>query len=409
MKISTLLKREDFEYIFIKSITRFLDDIYKVSHSVKWYPKNSTKKFNKNNQIWYCNPLINSIYVKNFNSSVFESIFGEYSFNPLSRWRTPFQKLYLNLSENKFFSTYFAKYIILISPPLVDSKNKLMIGGNTKIRLIDISSNKVYVILKDGFSINYLEKEIFIRENFKFLSTTKIYNYSKDKLWYCEQYIKGVSPNRMELDKGRKILQKSIKELYLMYKITTKTISLSEYVLSINENIELNLNKLSYLDKDNRSKIQKAVYEITKYLMIDQNIGITVAYCHGDFHQGNIISDENEFWILDWENSGVRQIGYDLLILLIESRIEKDYEKRFLNTFNYDLPKDKINIINQWPGINWHNQDLKNMNFMLFLLEELDFYIYEKSNEVFMKDPMTMELRINTIRNIINSLPIKLG
>ena len=103
MKISTLLNREDFEYIFIKSITRFLDDIYKVNHSVKWYPKNSDAKFNKNNQIWYCNPLINSIYVKNFNSSVFESIFGEYSFNPLNRWRTPFQKLYLNLFENKFF------------------------------------------------------------------------------------------------------------------------------------------------------------------------------------------------------------------------------------------------------------------------------------------------------------------
>ena len=284
-----------------------------------------------------------------------------------------------------------------------------MIGGNTKIRLIDISSNKVYVILKEGFSINYLEKEIYIRENFKFLSTTKIYNYSKDKLWYCEQYIKGVSPNRIELDKGRKILQKSIKELHLMYKITNKTISLSDYVMSINKNIELNLKKLSYIDKDNRSKIQKAIYDITKYLMIDQNIGITVAYSHGDFHQGNIISNEDEFWILDWENSGVKQIGYDLLILLIESRIEKDYEKRFLNTFNYDLPKDKINIINQWPGINWHNQDSKNMNFMLFLLEELDFYIYEKSNEVFMKDPMTMELRINTIRNIINSLPIKLG
>ena len=43
-----------------------------------------------------------------------------------------------------------------------------MIGGNTKIRLIDISSNKVYVILKEGFSINYLEKEIYIRKILNF-------------------------------------------------------------------------------------------------------------------------------------------------------------------------------------------------------------------------------------------------
>ena len=117
--------------------------------------------------------------------------------------------------------------------------------------------------------------------------------------------------------------------------------------------------------------------------MIDQNIGITVAYSHGDFHQGNIISNEDEFWILDWENSGVKQIGYDLLILLIESRIEKDYEKRFLNTFNYDLPKDKINIINQWPGINWHNQDSKKYEFYAISFRGVRF-LYMKNQMRFL-------------------------
>ena len=56
-----------------------------------------------------------------------------------------------------------SKYVIEVSPPIKDAENKLIIGGNTKIRLIDITNRKVYVILKNGFNKKYMVKEKYVR------------------------------------------------------------------------------------------------------------------------------------------------------------------------------------------------------------------------------------------------------
>ena len=106
------------------------------------------KFLEKQYQIWYCNPLINSIFVSNANESIFDSINEEYSQNPLKPWRSQLQKLYLYFSKNKYSSTYLSKYKIAIEPAIKNGENKLIIGGNTKIRMIDRKSKRVYVILK---------------------------------------------------------------------------------------------------------------------------------------------------------------------------------------------------------------------------------------------------------------------
>ena len=195
MKISTLLEREPFDKIFEKTMASFFSDFTNHPHKVKWYPKNHNNQNTASIQQWYCNPLINSIFVKDANSDVFNSISGEYSHNPLKPWRSSIQKLYLSLSQHQMTSPLMSKYVIEVSPPIKDAKNKLIVGGNTKIRLIDIANRKVYVILKNGFDKKYLEKEIYVRTNFIFLPIPKIYTYGSNDLWYCEEYVSGKSPN----------------------------------------------------------------------------------------------------------------------------------------------------------------------------------------------------------------------
>ena len=408
MKISTLLEREPFDKIFEKTMAAFFSDFTNHPHKVKWSTKKYKSKNNASIQQWYCNPLINSIFVKGVNSSVFDPISGEYSYNPLKPWRSSIQRLYLNLSKNQMTSRLFAKYLIQISPPIKDPQNKLIIGSNTKIRLIDIADKKVYVILKNGFDEKFLKKEMYIRNNFKYLPIPKIHTYETNGLWYCEEYILGVSPNRMEENQGRKILLEVVQYIHKMLNKTKKSIPLSEYVVSLHDRINKNIDQIFYIDANIKRGIKYITSTLVVHLQKYSNHVITVAYCHGDFHQGNILSNGKDHWILDWENSGQKQIRYDLFILLIESRIENGFPDRFLKLVNNELNNDQQQLIKNWPGIKWGTKLFKEIDLILFLLEDLDFHIIENSNTLFKKNPRALSARLNCLKGIFDSLPFNI-
>jgi thiamine kinase-like enzyme len=408
MKISVLLEREPFDKIFEKTFASFLESFTNHPHKVKWSTKKYKSKNNASIQQWYCNPLINSIFTKGVNPSVFDSINGEYSYNPLKPWRSSIQKLYLYLSQNKITSQLLAKYIIQISPPINYSKNKLIIGGNTKIRLIDISEKKVYVILKNGFDKNLLEKELYVRNNFKYLPIPKINTFDPDGLWYSEEYVSGKSPNRLEANKRMRILMEVVQHIHKMLDETKQNVSLSEYVVSLKRRINKRIDQISYIDTNVRNSIKYVTTTLVRYFEKYPDQTLTVAYCHGDFHQGNILSNGKDHWILDWENSGQKQIGYDLFILLLESRIESGFTNRFLKLLNNQLNSDQQQMISNWPEIEWDTRSLKERDLILFLLEELDFYVNENSNILFTKNPRALSARLICFKEIFDSLPFNI-
>ena len=99
MKISLLIKREPFSRIFEKTLGNFLLEYSSTSHRVNWLKKKSLINKNELIQIWYCYPLINSIFVKDANIKVFENISSEYSINPIRPWRSKLQKLFMILYQ----------------------------------------------------------------------------------------------------------------------------------------------------------------------------------------------------------------------------------------------------------------------------------------------------------------------
>ncbi len=400
MKISELIKREPFDRIFIETFTLFLDEVFGKSHIVEWKRKSLTNSILM--QQWYCNPLINSIFVKKVNPNVFRSINGEYLDNPLKPWRSLLQKLYLHLSQNHITSQFFAKYKIEISPPLEDPSNKLIIGGNTKIRMIDISKNIVYVILKNGFDKKFIDKEIYIREKFINLPVTKIIKQSQNALWFCEEYIHGISPNRMHADKGKETLQNVVERLNEMLIETRKKVSLAKYTFRLENEIDVAVKKLVFVENNVKERIVKIKRALIELLDDYMEMKVTIAYCHGDFHQGNILANAKKFWILDWENSGEKQISYDLLILLLESRNVDGYIRRLNKIIQNDLTKDQIKLIDNWPGIDFRNGNLKKINLVLFLLEELNFYVSETTNSLFIKDSGQINSRLKIFEEALN-------
>ena len=288
MKISVLLEREPFDRIFEITLASFLTDYLKQSHTVSWGNKKSVSKDLKHSQKWLCNSLLNSIFVKGANLSVFDSINGEYKTNPMKPWRSKFQRFYLFLSQHKITAPIFSNYQINISPPLKDSNNKLIIGGNTKIRLIDVSNGRVYVILKNGFDRSYIDKEIYVRENFKYLDIPKIYNKGNNAIWYSEEYITGISPNRIDSVSGNNSLNKVIVGIHKMLVDNKVSQPLSEYLSELKQRVLSGLKDINYLKFEDKLYVtevsKKILNELDKY---SSNI-ITTSYCHGDFHQGNI-------------------------------------------------------------------------------------------------------------------------
>ena len=393
MKISTLLKREPFDKIFEKTISSFLKDFTNCSYSVKWETKRKFNYLSDSTQQWYCNPLINSVFEKNVNPAAFNSINGEYSYNPLRPWRSAIQRMYLSLSQSKITAVLMSKYIVKVSPPIEDAENKLILGGNTKIRLIDIVDNNVYVILKDGFDKKYLEREIYVRTNFSYLPIPKIKAYGSNSLWYCEEYISGVPPNRMKGNRGKEILLEAVIYIHRILNETKKKVSLSEYAVSLQVRINGGVEQLSYIDDNVKRDIKYITSTLTAYLEKYSDKLITIAYCHGDFHQGNILSNGEKFWILDWENSGQKQIGYDLFILLLESRIESGFSNRFSKLLNNQFDSFQQELINNWPNINWNNEESKKIILLIFLLEELEYHIKENTNHMFYENPNVIEYR----------------
>ena len=127
---------------------------------------------------------------------------------------------------------------------------------------------------------------------------------------------------------------------------------------------------------------------------------VTSAYCHGDFQEGNIIYDGEKTWILDWEYSGQKQIGYDLFVLLLKSRVSKDFSNRFLRLINNELDDDQMVLINSWPEIKWDTKLFKEISLLLFLLEELDFHMIENSNVSFFKESIGLTSFIREVMKI---------
>jgi len=403
MKISTLITREPFESIFEDTLESFLLDWTGCKYTVKWEAAHDLKASSNVEQIWYCNPLINSIFVDGVDGKVFDSINGEYASNPLRPWRSGIQLLYLKLSQSKFLATALAKYRISISPQIADAKQKLIIGGNTKIRLIDIETKSVCVLLKDGFDSKYIERELFVRTEFPYLQIPAILQLGTSAKWYREEYVSGQPPNRLEKCVGDKALSQAVDSIHRMLNQSQRSASFVGYLDVLDAQLCAALENNAYLDSKTMDSIQNIVCSLKVSMKAYEGQYINLAYCHGDFHQGNILADHKNLWILDWEFSGEKQIAYDLIILLLGTRIENGYASRFIKLVQDDLDNSEKDFVQAWPGINWICEG-RMMYLLVFLLEDLIFYVEEAGNPLFYSNPNCLDARARELSEIVQYL-----
>ena len=98
--------------------------------------------------------------------------------------------------------------------------------------MIDIGDKKVYVILKNGFAKKYLDREIYVRDKFSYMPIPKRQSIGRNDLWYCEEHVSGLSPDRIGGKKGRNVLWKAVQHIHKMLNSTKKNVPLSKYVIA---------------------------------------------------------------------------------------------------------------------------------------------------------------------------------
>ena len=402
MKISTLLEREPFVKIFEKTLASFLTTKIGRPHTVEWLDSDVVNDSSKRSQTWYCNPLINSIFVRGVDRSVFDSINGEYADNPMKPWRSKVQRLYLSLSQSALFSIVLSRHKLRVSPAVESAKSKLIIGGNTKLRLIDVAENKVFVLLKDGFDQKYMARELYIRTKFPYMPAPRVTELGENGRWFAEEYISGKPLNRLTGPLNRKVLLQAVERIQLMLKSTQRVTTVGDYAEMLHGVIHHTLSSLTHIKPAVAKNLITIASELVNSLADNCDQQISLAYSHGDFHQGNILSNGNDFWILDWEHSGEKQIAYDFLIFLMESRVETGYSSRFLKLVNEDLGGIQADLSQGWPETKW--DDIKTTYLVVFLLEELCFYIEENANPLFYEKDDVLELRSAEFIKITSAL-----
>ena len=290
-----------------------------------------------------------------------------------------------------------------ISPPVPFPENKLIIGGNTKLRLLDVVEKKVFVLLKTGFNEIYINREVYVRSQFPYIPIPRILESAADDTWYCEEYIIGVPTNRLSDAYANKTLFQAVDCVHQMLIETKRDVILSEYGAALEYHINIGINQILYISEDVASDLKGIASRLVSCLDTYHDQCLTVAYCHGDFHQGNILAQEDKFWILDWEYSGEKQIGYDLMILLLGSRVAKGFSESFFKIVNDNFDDLQRGLIANWPELKWSDINRKKSHLVVFLLEDILFHISESKNKLFFEKADVLELRRDELNKIINN------
>ncbi|MBP3360685.1 MAG: phosphotransferase [Clostridia bacterium] len=291
MKISYMLKREDFYKINDETLTSFF--------------RNSGKKIKL-----YIYPELNAIICNRPSKKVKEYLYTEY--HVTGSWKKRLLVwLYTRICLNSF-GICSSKRIRINA----DITNDVLIYPcNRKYRIFDFKNEVVSVVVKASFSNSCLQNEIKFRTKCNdcdfILPIIEFADFC-----YKEKIIDGVPLARISenIDK----LKNEAFKLWTDYvKNTKKTIKASEYSGKLCIKIEELKKQIKKLRKKiNYTALDKACEYYLKQLE-NSHENIDLILSHGDLQSGNIWveNNTNKIYIIDWESVSVRSIWYDNVVL----------------------------------------------------------------------------------------------
>ena len=388
MRISVLQQREPFGAILEGTLAEFCRQVFNRPATVEWREHGSARARPANGgQLWLCNPYLNAIFVPQANRAIFDPIRREFSRSVVA-WRRLAQRAYVHMSLSRAGAPLAAQASLRIAPGLPNAEQLLIIPGNHKIRVLDYASQSVYGIVKQGFSADFMQREVEARRAAEALGlpVPALQQVGETGLWFKERYLSGTPINRLASDGERKAAEHTaVAALQRLLSATMREEGIEDYVARQAATARALIAASHLLSNAQRDSLLRVIGRIQGLVVAHQQAmggKIQTALTHGDFQPGNILQNQEGTWLIDWEYSARRQSGYDALVLHLGERAPQGLAQR-IHALLAGTEHDQANILTTWPGLDWHNRQARQIYLAVFLLEELVLHMQENANSLF--------------------------
>lgn len=286
MKISYMLKREDFYSINEKTLLRF-------------YNKSTQKK------TLYVYPALNAIVTARPSTKVKKYLYTEYKVNG-SILKRAAVRLYAAVMLNSFGLLAARKFTI----PTDADADTLIYPCNKKYRIFDFAKNTVSVTPKDGFPTGDLQNEIAFRENTDAAFVPPLLSHGDNG--YDEVIIDGY-PVARTAEREKELSGRAYTLWRKFVEPSRQTMAADTYADGIYREATTLLQDLSVKNKCiDTDRVMAMVAALCAELK-EYGKEIDVALSHGDLQSGNIWVENqtDKIYIIDWESYGTRALDYD--------------------------------------------------------------------------------------------------
>lgn len=364
MKISELLKIEPFDDVFMKTMSGFLSEKYKKKINVIWLPASLYFRIFPRKDLWICNGKINAIYKKGLDKKAQEIIRGEYSFVPGSPFISLIRRLYIFLCFAPFVQYLLATHFVSIRPTIGDGENMLILGGGTKIRVVDVNLGHMFVVKKSNASGKSLENEREASLSWEQTGAAAHLSKIRREEWFSQELFFGMPPNRFPNRVAQEIYKSANLKLHSYLYQYSRVISKSRYFEKLKAEVEwYTYNVRSNILSVEANRFYNVLLNIS---MAGSGPELLISKSHGDFHPGNIISNGAEFRIIDWEFADERILGYDFFVFSLGSRAIKNLDQRLGK-----LLDSRSSVVETELGVIWNDKrGFCFANFSIFLIED---------------------------------------
>ena len=378
MKISLLLEREPFGSILAETLTEFLSSHFQQPFKVQWGTQPGGGE-----QTWLVNSRLNAIFLPGVTRTALEPIISEFG-RSVTPWKTPLQRLYVELATRRPFSQPLADFYLDITPAVPDGEQFLIVGGNHKIRILHPAENAVYVICKKGFDRRRLTREVEIRHRAEALGlpVVPVIHASKKAPWFIEEFIIGTPLNRLSKSEDEiNGLQQAVSALKILVDETEEIVSEEEYLFQRKNEVLRLIDQNNFLSPVARQKLHAQIEILARRKSSEQTIQTVLS--HGDFQPANILLVNPMVILIDWEYAERRIWIYDILVYLLQSRFPKGLADRLHQYVNNDLGLfSELRVFQDFFNL---EQTIETKIFYanLFFLEELLLHLKENNNPLF--------------------------